>query len=57
MFSLTRMDDQAFCYWGVFSPGGEALRAAGCNKTPVTKPWSSMCVREHLTDMRKGETL
>ena len=44
MFSLTRMDDQAFCYRGFFSPGGEAFRAAGCNKTPVTKPWSSMCV-------------
>ena len=32
-------------------PEGEALRAVGCNRTPVTKPPSSMCVSDFFTEI------
>ena len=49
MFNLTHRDNEAFCYRGFFIPGGEALRAAGCNRIPVTKPSLSLCVQVLVT--------
>ena len=44
MFSLTHIDEGAFCYRVFFMLDSEVLRAGGCNRTAVTEPPSSMCV-------------
>ena len=43
MFNHTHRDNGAFCY-RVFYPRRRALRAGGCNRTPVTEPPLSLCV-------------
>ena len=42
-FSFTHIDKGAFCYRS-FYPRLRAVRAVGCNRTPLTKPPLSMCV-------------
>ena len=53
MFLLTHIDEGTFCYRGFFMPHGEALRAGGCNRTPLVY----VCCLLWYFDYKQGREL